>query len=150
MQRKDVERLARTCSETGHNHVMSIEVPRVLRYLLDRAERAEAEQARLARAWEAKHDSMVRQAKDHEDYFDMTQRRMTKLVAERDAAFAAGQEEMRERAAEWCNGTAMTIPYGRHEPTHDVYAADEPAEWGSHQGMGYAIGIRALTIKPRP
>ena len=43
MQRKDVERLARTCSETGHNHVMSIEVPRVLRYLIDRAEKAEAE-----------------------------------------------------------------------------------------------------------
>ena len=38
--REDVEHLARTCSETGHNHVMSTEVPRVLRYLIDRLHQA--------------------------------------------------------------------------------------------------------------
>lgn len=98
----------------------------------------------------AERDALQGQLDDLRNGWANSVKAHSEALAERDAAFAAGQEEMRERAAEWCNGTAMTIPYGRHEPTHDVYAADEPAEWGSHQGMGYAIGIRNLPIKPRP
>lgn len=143
--REDVEHLARTCSETGHNHVMSTEVPRVLRYLIDRAEKAEAErdaalkeQERLARAWEAKHDAMVQQAKDHEDYFDKTQRRMAELVAERDAAFAAGQEEMRRRAV------AATVSV---ETDHPSWV--NAGSWACASEL-CGIRINDLPIKPRP
>lgn len=57
--------------------------------------------------------------------------RAGKAEAERDAAFAAGQEEMRQRAADEC---------GHHLSTFDDVVLSEDIE----------ERIRALPIKPRP
>lgn len=98
MKREDVEHLARTCSETGHNHVMSIEVPRVLRYLIDRAQRVEAELARC-RSIDALQRASERM-KQLEIERDEAAGAAASAEAERDAAFAAGQESMREQAGD--------------------------------------------------
>ena len=167
MQREDVERWTATLAHVGE-YPLTAEVVLASDYaaLLDRAERAETEvaalihdigrakeqhthllaerdaalkeQERLARAWEAKHDAMVQQAKDHEDYFDKTQRRMAELVAERDAAFAAGQEEMRRRAV------AATVSV---ETDHPSWV--NAGSWACASEL-CGIRINDLPIKPRP
>ena len=82
MQREDVERVKAEVltreDEYGEAWVLASDYAE----LLDRAERAEAELSDLRNGW-------VNSVKAHAD-----------ALAERDAAFAAGQEEMRERAEE--------------------------------------------------
>lgn len=51
-------------------------------------ERLTAENERLAKAWEAKHEYQVKQSKNHAEYFDMSQRRIRELMAERDTLAA--------------------------------------------------------------
>ena len=148
MQREGVERLARLldalsgdCAHTDgweDGGATCTEAAAALRALMAERDAALKEQERLARAWEAKHDAMVQQAKDHEDYFDKTQRRMAELVAERDAAFAAGQEEMRRRAV------AATVSV---ETDHPSWV--NAGSWACASEL-CGIRINDLPIKPRP
>lgn len=61
--------------------------------------------------------------------------RAIKAEAERDAAFASGQEDMRERAAAVCDKWSSTI---------------SPETDGSTGADLCETGIRDLPIKPRP
>lgn len=83
------------------------------------------------------------------DLYDAAQAEVARLTAALADAETRGAERMREAAAAWCEGHVMTVPYGRAEPTHGVYAVREAPDWGSHHGMGYAVGIRALPLPPR-
>ena len=118
MQREDVERLAHRLDRAmlylpdGDTTAMGEEAAAALRALLDRAERAEAELNDLRNGW-------ANSVKAHAD-----------ALAERDAAFAAGQEEMRERAAEQCDCALM--------------------DWEGDVLHDRARAIRDLPIKLRP
>ena len=92
------------------------------RALLDRAEKAEAER-----------DALQGQLNDLRNGWANSVKAHAALLAERDAAFAAGQEEMRERAAlEAERGLASA-------PNRDGEMMQAIAE-----------GIRDIPIKPRP
>lgn len=68
------------------------------------------------------------------------------LLAERDAAFAAGQSEMRERAAEALAGIALAMSKASTHPDADPERAQ--ALVGICRVLAEAI--RALPINPRP
>ena len=113
MQRKDVERIF------VRNGCVPMDV---LQKLLDRAERAEAER-----------DALQGQLNDLRNGWAKSVKAHAALLAERDAAFAAGQRDMQERAIQ------------------DV------AEWGClFLGSGENVTVdviddlRDLPIKPRP
>ena len=89
------------------------------RALLDRAEKAEAER-----------DALQGQLNDLRNGWAKSVKAHAALLAERDAAFAAGQEEMRERAAEQCDCALM--------------------DWEGDVLHDRAKAIRDLPIKPRP
>ena len=86
------------------------------RALLDRAEKAEAER-----------DALQGQLNDLRNGWANSVKAHAALLAERDAAFAAGQEEMRERAAK---------------------AYDAGMAWDTFGA--FTRCLRALPIKPRP
>lgn len=86
MQRKDVERIC-ACAPFADQTAGIPEMVAALRALLDRAERAEEAHDKLA-GHLAKALSIIGQLEP----------RAEKAEAERDAAFAAGQESMRERS----------------------------------------------------
>lgn len=116
MQRKDVEALMSYLRGEKEDEAADL-----VAALLGRAERAEAELADLI------HD--IERAKEQH----------THLLAERDAAFAAGQEEMRERAAK-----AAEMAFHTGAGANDLLAA--------HNG-GIIMAqnhIRALPIKDGP
>ena len=81
MQRKDVEALARYL----RHEKQGVAADRVMA-LLDRAERAEAERDALQGQLDDLRNGWANSVKAHAD-----------ALAERDAAFAAGQEEMLKR-----------------------------------------------------
>lgn len=126
MQRKDVERLARLLDALSEDcaHTDSWEdggatcsaSAAALRALLDRAEKAEAER-----------DALQGQLNDLRNGWAKSVKAHAALLAERDAAFAAGQEEMRERAAK---------------------AYDAGMAWDTFGA--FTRCLRALPIKPRP
>ena len=135
MQRKDVEALARYL----RHEKQGVAADRVMA-LLDRAERAEAERDALQGQLNDLRNGWANSVKAHADALaerdaldaiasklqhdhDMMALANGKLEAERDAAFAAGQEEMRNEAA--------------------LVAVDE-------RHLETARLIRALPIKPRP
>ena len=92
--------------------------------LLDRAEKAEAER-----------DALQGQLNDLRNGWAKSVKAHAALLAERDAAFAAGQEEMRERSAAVCDKWSSTI---------------SPETDGSTGAGLCETDIRALPIKPRP
>ena len=93
------------------------------RALLDRAEKAEAER-----------DALQGQLNDLRNGWANSVKAHAALLAERDAAFAAGQEEMRERAAE------AVLYLGRMKEMRGRGV----------EGPEVAHLIRALPINPRP
>ena len=119
MQRKDVEALARYL----RHEKQGVAADRVMA-LLDRAERAEAERDALQGQLDDLRNGWANSVKAHAD-----------ALAERDAAFAAGQEEMRERAAVVCDTWSSTI---------------SPETDGSTGAGLCEADIRALPIKDSP
>ena len=122
MQREDVERLAHRLDRAmlylpdGDTTAMGEEAAAALRVLLDRAERADAERAALQGQLDDLRNGWANSVKAH-----------AARLAERDAAFAAGQESMRERAEE-------------------LYASDD--EWDYFHAFVYRL--RALPLKDSP
>lgn len=123
----------------------------IIRALLAERDAALKEQDRLVRAWEAMHKNQVKQSKDHEDYFYKSQRRMTELVAERDAAFAAGQR-LFDAAATAETLLAHSLMDGKIAPEmEDHFEAWLKELTGAcSKEAGAALGIRALAIRDRP
>ena len=64
-----------------------------------------------------------------------------------EAAYAAGRREALEQAAAYCEATMMSVAYGQTVATHGGYVPTPAADWGNHQGMGYAAAIRALSAE---
>ena len=120
MQRKDVERLADKAEAWDLSDDDKGAVAAILRVLLDRAKRAEAELSDLRNGW-------ANSVKAHAE-----------ALAERDAAFAAGQEEMRRRAV------AATVSV---ETDHPSWV--NAGSWACASEL-CGIRINDLPIKPRP
>lgn len=117
MQREDVDRLEKTIKELEDSATNAERMCELLQPEFD--------------AFEARTGHNVYVVRDYVDHRNAARKQRQEasairaLLAERDAAFAAGQEEMRERAAK---------------------AADE----NTFGGGVVASAIRALPIKPRP
>ena len=102
MQREDVERLADKAEAWDLSDDDKGAVAAILRVLLDRAKRAEAELSDLRNGW-------ANSVKAH-----------AAALAERDAAFAAGQEEMRERAAAAISDWDLASMSGINDPEDEI------------------------------
>lgn len=162
MQREDVERLEkliktledsatnaeRMCellqpefdafeARTGHNVY-------VVRDYVDHMNAAKRQrlEASAMRALLAERDALQGQLNDLRNGWANSVKAHAALLAERDAAFAAGQEEMRERAAE--------IAQGKHDLALKFLAQYLKDYEGNTDSLIIANEIRALAIKPRP
>lgn len=165
MQREDVERRKVDTSREAVERVaafceqFSLNIPATLRALLDRAESAEAEvkagvaerrcldyRIRKQREELARLQTAQKVAQEFCREKNEATKRAERAEAERDAALAAGQESMRERAAAKLDEMAKGMRRIAEHPDANADNADALALLCEERGAA----IRALPINPRP